>query len=484
MKNDIIVGLDIGTTKIACFVGQRGEGDKVRILGFGRTESIGVDKGVVININQTANSIRKAVKAASEQAGVEVTEVYVGIAGQHIKSLKNYGEIVINNEKGRVTQAEVDMLHEQQRNIINLEPGQEIIHVFAQSYAIDKNELSPDMDVVGVAGKCLSANFHIVTANKSNLQNIHDSVTDAGLKVKGVVLEPIASAYAVLNERERQGGAALVDIGGGTTDVAIFYEDTVRHTSVLAVAGNAITNDIRKGCNIMRDQAELLKVKFGSCLPSAVNDDDNVSIPSIRNQPPREINMKYLAGIINARTKSILELAGYEIQLSKYDNQLIGGIVLTGGGSRLKHIKELCDLTNAQETRIGTPDEHIDPSTDKNIISELSHPMYSTGIGLVLYGIYTEDNPYEEDEPEVEEAPMPEEKSAPEAHSGIDIFAGMGDSQQPAEPAPAPEPEPEPAQEQKHKKKNKKEKTPKTEGKGWIKSVGNYLNDVFFGNME
>lgn len=481
MKNDIIVGLDIGTTKIACFIGQRAAEGKVRIIGFGRTESIGVDKGVVINIIQTANSIRKAVKAASEQAGVEVTEVYVGIAGQHIKSLKNHGEILINNERGLVTQADVDALHEQQRNIISLEPGSEIIHVFAQSYFIDKLELDQRMEPVGCQGKCLSANFHIVTANKTNLQNINDSVTEAGLKVKGVVLEPIASALAVLNERERQGGAALVDIGGGTTDVAIFYEDTVRHTSVLAVAGNAITNDIRKGCNIMKDQAELLKVKFGSCLPSAVNDDDNVAIPGIRNQPPREINMKYLAGIINARTKMILEQAGYEISLSKYDTQLIGGIVLTGGGSKLKHIKELCDLTNALETRIGTPDEHIDPSTDKNIIAELSHPMYATGIGLVLYGIDVEDNGdlYEAEEPEMIEP----KKEEPKTNDAFHILDGM--PTKPAEPIyePEPEPEPEPLSRKEERRKKKEGKREK-KGGDLGKTIGGYLKDLFAGNLD
>lgn len=476
MKNDIIVGLDIGTTKIACFVGQRAEGTKIRILGFGRTESVGVDKGVVVNINQTANSITKAVKAASEQAGLEITEVYVGIAGQHIKSLKNSGEIVINNEKSRITQEDVDQLHDQQRNIINLDPGQEIIHVFAQSYYVDKEELAPGIDVVGVSGRCLSADFHIVTANTANLRNIHEAVTEAGLKVKGVVLEPIASAYAVLNEQERQGGAALVDIGGGTTDVAIFYEDTVRHTSVLAVAGNAITNDIRKGCNIMRDQAELLKIRFGSCLPSAVNDDDNVSIPSIRNQPPREINMKYLAGIINARTKDILSLAGYEIQLSKYDKQLIGGIVLTGGGSRLNHIKELCDLTNGQQTRIGTPDEHIDPSTDPNIIAELSHPMYSTGIGLVLYGLDQAEGKFDEEPEEVEEVPQ-------SGTNKINIFEHMDD--QPTQPSSEPMAEPAVEDHDNTKKKDKKKDKKKSQpGSRWYEKLGDYFNDMFSGNIE
>ena len=384
MGNEIIVGLDIGTTKIACFVGIRGENGKVKILGYGKTDSDGVEHGVVRNVELAGKSVRKAVEQAANQANVDIDEVWVGVAGQHIKSRPSHGLITIPADHQLITQEDVDRLTADQYKIM-LEPGEEIIHVFPQRYIVDRTELSRDIPPVGVAGKTLEAEFHMVTSNVINLQNIKYAVQAAGLHIKDVVLEPVASSKAVLNDEDRDAGVAMVDIGGGTTDIAIFYDGIIRHTSVIPLAGNAITNDIRENCAILRNQAESLKVKFGSCLVQAVSDNDVISIPGIRSQAPREISVKTLASIINIRTKMIMEQVDYEIKLSGYQKKLIGGVVLTGGGAQLKNIKDLCSLITATETRVGIPNEHLDPSSAG--YDELAHPMFATGIGLVLYGL-------------------------------------------------------------------------------------------------
>ena len=384
-----IVGLDIGTTKIACFIGERAQDGNIRIVGFGKTDSIGVERGVVCNIRSTAESIRHAVADASEMAKYDVKEVYVGIAGQHIKSQTNKGSIMIPPSHRMIEEEDVNRLIDDQYHIL-LDPGEEIIHVFPQCYIVDNDVLDTDISPVGVAGKCLMANFHIVTGNTTNLHNIRDAVEEAGLRIKDVVLEPVASAYSVLDDRDKGAGVALVDIGGGTTDIAIFQEGIIRHTSVLPLAGNVITNDIRESCHILKHQAESLKTKFGSCLPTSVNQDDIISIPGIRNQDPREISVRTLAGIIKSRMQLILEQVGYEIQISGFERQLIAGVVLTGGGARLKNIKEFAELVIGIDTRIGTPDEHLDLQGSVSF-EDLAHPMYATGIGLVIYGLEAEE---------------------------------------------------------------------------------------------
>lgn len=403
--NDIIVGLDIGTTKIACFIGRRTENDKIKIIGFGKTDSKGVERGVVKNIKDTSKSIAKAVQTASEQAGIEVTEVYVGIAGQHIKSQQNMGTVVIPPEQRLIKQEDVDRLIEEQHNML-LNPGEDIIHIFPQNFVVDGEELSPEVNPVGVSGKQLKSNFHIVTGNTVNLRNIHDSVERAGLRIKGVVLEPIASAYAVLDDDDREAGVALVDIGGGTTDIAIFKEGIIRHTTVLPLAGNVITNDIKDGCKIMRPQAETLKTRFGSCLPQNVSENDIISIPGLHTQPAREISMKTLAGIINARTATIIEQVEFEIKKSHLEKDIFAGIVLTGGGAQLRHLKELTEFMTGIDTRVGLPDAHLDKNNDPEIVNT----MYATGIGLVLHGFY------ELDRLRKQEQEYAENSDSPKAH--------------------------------------------------------------------
>jgi cell division protein FtsA len=442
-----VVGLDIGTTKIACFIGERAENGEIRIVGFGRTDSVGVENGMVRNIRSTADSIRHAVADASEMAKYDVREVYVGIAGQHIKSRSNKGSVMIPPDHRMIEEEDVKHLIDDQYQIL-LDPGEEIIHVFPQSYIVDNDALGSDISPIGVAGKCLMANFHIVTGNTTSLHNIRDAVEEAGLHIKGVVLEPIASAYAVLDDRDKSAGVALVDIGGGTTDIAIFQEGIIRHTSVLPLAGNVITNDIRESCKILKHQAESLKTKFGSCLPTSVNQDDIISIPGIRNQAPREISVRTLAGIIKSRMQLLLEQVGYEIQLSGFERQLIAGVVLTGGGARLKNIKEFAELEIGIDTRIGTPDEHLDRQGSISF-EDLSHPMYATGIGLVIHGLETEERAAQ---PSAAVAPMEEDDEEPQVEE----------------------------QKKKREKKEKKDrsKEPKV-GNNWGKTVTNWLTDLF-----
>ena len=383
MSSKYIVGLDIGTTKIACFIGLRAENGKIQIKGFGKTESVGVEHGIVRNIYDTANSIRRAVSDASEMANYDVEEVYVGIAGQHIKSRPNQGSVMIAEDQRLIEKADVDRLIEEQNRIM-LDPGEEIIHVFPQNYIVDNDKLENDIDPVGVAGKCLMANFHIVTGNTNNVRNIRDAVAEAGLRIKGVVLEPIASSYAVLDDGDKAAGVALVDIGGGTTDIAIFHEGIIRHTSVLPLAGNVITNDIHNNCMILKHQAESLKIKFGSCLPTSVSQDDIIAIPGIRNQAPREISVKTLAVIINARMRQLLEQVLYE--------ELITGI----------------------DSRVGVSTENLDKD-DNFPYENLSNPMYATGVGLVIYGILEEEKKAQsvadaEPEPIAEEVTVQQEE--------------------------------------------------------------------------
>lgn len=384
MDKQIVVGLDIGTTKIACLIGERDESNngKIKIIGHGKVASVGVVHGEVKNILAATESIKQAVAMAAEEANCSVTEVYVGIAGQHIQSSKNRGVISIMPEKPFIDEEDINRLVEEQTHI-PLDPGVEIIHIFPQTYFVDKEELK-DVDPIGVSGVQLAADFHIVTGKSNNIKNIISSVKLAGLKVKDIVLEPIASGMAVLTQEDKKAGVALVDIGGGTTDVAIFIDGVIRHTHVIPVAGKTITDDIQKGCYVLPDTAEKLKVQFGSCMPESVP-DQVVSFPGFHGQPARHIDMKFLANIIKARTSDIIDLAHCEIVESDTQKQLIGGIVLTGGGAKLKDIVNYTSFKTGINTRIGTPDEHLASVAGSNV-SGISDPIYATGVGLVLYG--------------------------------------------------------------------------------------------------
>ena len=378
-EGKIIVGLDIGTTKIACIVGRKGANGKIEILGYGKSESTGVSRGIVTNIDETVNAIKTAVDEASAQSNVDIKSVNVGIAGQHIKSLQHRGVMMRDNRDVEISDEELEKLR-QDTFKINMVPGEEIIDVIPQEYYVDGEiGITPK----GMLGSKLEANFHVIIGQTAAAMNIFKCIERAGLEMDHMILEPIASAEAVLDEEEKEAGVALVDIGGGTTDIAIFHENKIYHSAVIPFGGNCITEDISKGCSIIRRYAEDVKVKFGSAVASENRDDELVSIPGIRNRPPKEISFKNLAKIIQARMEEIFDLTNYEIQKVNSQHQLIAGIVLTGGGAMMKHIQQLASFKTGLDVRIGYPNEHLSEDTAK----ELASPMYATGIGLVIEGI-------------------------------------------------------------------------------------------------
>jgi len=380
----IVVGLDIGTTKICCIVGKKADHGKIEILGMGRADSLGVKRGMVFNIEQTVQAIRQAVDEAESKSSVEIQEVNVGIAGQHIKSMQHHG-IYTRKISGEdtITQSDIDALIDDMYKLA-MQPGEQIIHVLPQEYIVD-GEVGVKQPI-GTPGVRLEANFHIITGQTTAANNIKKCVEKAGLTMKDIILEPLASSEAVLSQEEKEAGVALVDIGGGTTDLAIFYDGLIRHTAVIPLGGNIITEDIREGCTIIAKQAELLKVKFGSALASESQENEIVSIPGLRGREPKEISVKNLANIIQARLEEIIEYVYHEIKNSGYEKKLIGGIVLTGGGAQMKHITQLTEFITAMNTRIGYPNEHLASGSPEEITS----PMYATGVGLLMMGIQSE----------------------------------------------------------------------------------------------
>lgn len=384
-SSELIVGLDIGSTKIACIVGRKNEYGKIEILGLGKSNSLGVSRGVVSNIQHTVDSMRAAVKEAELQSGVEVRIVNAGIAGQHIRSLQHRGNIIRNSTDEEVSQQDIDTLVENMYKLV-LPPGEEIIHVIPQEFIIDNEQ--GIREPIGMSGICLEANFHIITGQVAAAKNIEKCATKAGLEITEMILEPLASAEAVLSREEKEAGVVLVDIGGGTTDIAIFQDDIIRHTAVIPLGGNIITEDIKEGCSIIRSQAEALKIGFGSALASENKDEEIVSIPGLKGREPKEISLRNLAHIIQARMEDIVEHVYYEIKTSGYEKKLIAGIVLTGGGSQLKHAAQLAEFITGMDTRIGYPNEHL----AKSLTGESGSPMHATGVGLVIKGFQNTEN--------------------------------------------------------------------------------------------
>jgi cell division protein FtsA len=424
MEQEIIVGLDIGTTKIACIVGSKNEYGKIEILGHGKTKSIGVKRGVVANIENTVQSIRKAVKEAEEKSDVIIKYVNVGIAGQHIKSHQHRGNIIREDDDKEITKEEIELLTQNMYKL-SMTPGEEIIDVIAQDYIID-NE-SGITEPVGMLGNTLEANFHIIIGQTTSAKNIYKCIKKADLEMVNLILEPIASAEAVLSEEEKEAGVVLVDIGGGTTDIAIFQDSIIRHSAVIPFGGDVVTEDVKEGCKIMKKHAEELKVKFGSALASENREDEVVAIPGLRGRPPKEITLQNLASIIQARMEEIVEQIYFEIKNSGFEKKLIAGIVLTGGGAQLKHIDQLAEFTTGMPTRIGYPNEHL----AVGVVDEMASPMFATGIGLVIEGISRFD--YEKDKEkrtslnvEIEEltseGEKPKRKKISTGESGPNIF--------------------------------------------------------------
>ena len=382
-ENKISIGLDIGTTKIVAMIGKRNEFGKVQILGVGKSKSLGVHRGVVNNITQTIQSIQQAVNEAELSADCKIESVTVGIAGQHIRSLQHSDYITRTNSELVINEDDIDLLINQVHKLVML-PGEEIIHVLPQEFKVDGQ--AEIKEPVGMYGGRLEANFHVVVGQVSSIRNIGRCVKSAGLDLEGITLEPLASANAVLSFEEKEAGVALIDIGGGTTDLAVFKDGIIRHTAVIPFGGNVITDDIKEGCSIIEKQAELLKIKFGSAWPGENKENEIVSIPGLRGRDPKEITLKNLSKIIHARTVEIIEQVYLEIKNYGHEEQkkkLIAGIVLTGGGSQLKHLKQLVEYITGMDTRVGYPNEHLAGDTDK----EVTIPLYATAVGLVLDGL-------------------------------------------------------------------------------------------------
>ena len=383
MNNEqpIIVGLDIGTTKIAVIAGRKNEFGKLEILGFGRANSNGVKHGQVLNIDETIKAIKTALDdCLASNPNLSFKEVYVGVAGHHIKSLQTRGDIVRQNTENEITHSEIDQLIEDQYKTY-IPAGDQIIDVIPQEFTVDNFQNIPNP--IGYGGVKVGANFHIITGDKNAIKNINRSVLKAGLTTKGLVLQPLASSSAVMGQEDLESGVAIVDIGGGTTDVAIFYEGILKHTAVIPFAGENITNDIKTGLGVLKTQAEAMKVQFGSALANEAKSNAYITIPGLRGMPAKEISVKNLANIIQARMSEILDFVTYHLKQVGLDNKALnGGVVLTGGGSLLKHLIQLTEYTTGLPARIGFPNEHLAAGH----IDELAKPTYSTCIGLILKG--------------------------------------------------------------------------------------------------
>jgi cell division protein FtsA len=380
-EQPVIVGLDIGTTKIAAIAGRKNEFGKLEILGFGRANSNGVQHGMVLNIDQTIKAIQTALENCyASNPNLAISEVYVGIAGHHIKSLQTRGDIVRQNNDEEIRQSEIDRLvADQYRTYIPA--GDQIIDVIPQEFTVDNFQNIPNP--IGYSGVKVGANFHIITGDKNAIRNINRSVEKSGLKTKDLVLQPLASAAAVMCDQDLEAGVAIVDIGGGTTDLAVFYEGILKHTAVIPFGGENITNDIKTGLGVLKTQAEQMKIQFGSALSDETKTNAFITIPGLRGMAPKEISVKNLASIIQARMSEIMDFVTYHLKQVGLDHRMLnGGIILTGGGSQLKHLLQLTEYITGLNARIGFPNEHLSGGQ----IDELSKPMYSTCIGLILKG--------------------------------------------------------------------------------------------------
>ena len=433
MKNhEYSVGLDIGTTKIVAIVGRRNAHGKIEILGVGKAKSLGVHKGIVNNISQTIQSIKAAVAEAQASSGVAIHKVTVGIAGKHIRSLQHSDYIMRDHPDQYITEDDIEKLKEQVKKLVML-PGEEIIHVLPQEYKVDSE--GEIQEPIGMHGKRLEANFHVVVGQMGSIRNIARCVREAGLEMESLTLEPLASSESVLTKEEKEAGVAIVDIGGGTTDIAIFKDNIIRHTCVIPYGGGIITDDIKEGCSIIEKHAEQLKVKFGSAMPEMEKDSTFVTIPGLHGRPDKEISLKTLAHVVNARVEEILEMVNTELKAYgafEQKKKLIAGIVLTGGGSNLKNLRQLANYTTGFDSRIGFSNEYV--ANDKNHF--LKGPEYATSIGLLMESLKIRDKKHIPEQPKpdevIKEVPAKEEISAqaaetPEFRTEEQVIAESGE---------------------------------------------------------
>jgi cell division protein FtsA len=402
-EQPIIVGLDIGTTKIAAIAGRKNDYGKLEILGFGRANSNGVKHGQVLNIDETIKAIQMALdNCYASNPNLEISEVYVGIAGHHIKSLQTRGDIVRQNTDEEITRREIDQLIADQYKTY-IPAGDQIIDVIPQEFTVDNFQNIPNP--IGYGGVKVGANFHIITGDKNAIRNINRAVEKSRLHTKDLVLQPLASAAAVMGQEDLEAGVAIVDIGGGTTDLAVFYEGILKHTAVIPFGGENITNDIKTGLGVLKTQAEQMKVQFGSALSNEAKANAYITIPGLRGMPAKEISVKNLANIIQARMSEIMDFVSYHLKQVGLDNRALnGGIVMTGGGSQLKHLIQLTEYITGLNARIGYPTEHLAAGH----IEELAKPTYSTCIGLILKGYSDYEHNRKEFEKEFRKVDVPD----------------------------------------------------------------------------
>lgn len=377
-RDNLVVGLDIGTTKIAALVGELNQSDKFKLVGFGTHPSEGLRKGVVVNLEKTVDSIIGAVQDAELMVGQKIESVYAGIAGDHIKGINSRGVIAVKGSDSEISPVDVDRVIDAARAVA-IPLDREIIHVLPQEFIVD--DQSGISDPVGMSGVRLEADVHIVTGAIISAQNIYKSIRRAGLEVKDIVLEPLASSYALLSPEEEELGVLLIDLGGGTTDMALFYDGCLRHTAVVGLGGKNITNDIAIGLRTPVDQAEILKRNFGCAVARLVDPNEMIQVPGVGGRNPKEISRSVLASIIEPRAEEIYGLVLKEIRRTEFADCLAAGIVLTGGGSLMQGMVDLAEQVFDMPTKVGCP-VGIEGLSDI-----ISNPMHSTGVGLLLWSI-------------------------------------------------------------------------------------------------
>jgi cell division protein FtsA len=390
-NNGYIAAVDIGTTKIVTVVARKKENGKFEILGISKTPSKGVKRGVVLNIEETVSAIQTTVEAVQLKSGVVFKDVFVGIAGQHIRSVRNRAYLHRESHDHEITREDIrELINDMHK--IPIEVGEEIIHVIPQNYTVD-NEIGIKKPI-GMSGKRIEGNFHIVIGQIATAKNVEKCINRAELSIKSLILEQLASSRAVLSEDEKEAGVALVDIGGGTTDLAIYYDNIIRHTAVVPFGGNVVTQDIKEGCAILNREAEALKIQYGSALGDIAPEDKVVTIPGISGRESKEISFKSLAYIIQSRMEEIIDAICFEIENSGYFDKLSAGIVLTGGGALLRHLPQLVKFKTGLDVKLGYPTESMDAEMDEDI----NQPIYATSVGLIMKGYEHMEEMQEEEE--------------------------------------------------------------------------------------
>ncbi len=380
-KQDIVVGLDLGTTKVCTIIGEQDDDGQVHIIGVGTTPSTGLRKGSVVNIEQTIASIKKSVQDAERMAGVEISSVYAGVAGGHIKGLNSRGVIAVSRKDKEITGDDRERVIEAAQAIA-IPLDREIIHVIPQEYIVDDQD--GIKNPVGMSGVRLEAEVHVVTGAVTSVQNIVRSVERAGFHVADIILQPLASSEAILSADEKELGVVLIDIGGGTTDIAVFINGSLWHTGIITLGGQLVTSDVAVGLRTPNTEAESIKLQYGCSYTAMVKEEEEIAVPGVGGRPDRRMPRRVLSEIIEARMEEIFELVGAELKKHGFEDRIPAGAVITGGASLMEGTAELAEKILQLPVRIGSP-KRVGGLTDV-----VSNPSYSTAVGLVLMGMQSQ----------------------------------------------------------------------------------------------